>query len=188
MVKMFCINILRLFPSLIFMFGITGCSWLIPEDEEFTFDRLNYTGSSLIIDGYYFDIFESEWQGQMQTMYSIMFFFRNGITLVGDFPTNQELAAEEESYRNGQYYQNEKQNKLKWGIFKVDGDVITREIWSNPNGTYLVTIQKILILNDSTIQFTSSERIDGSGKKSLNNTYHFKPFSPKPDSVVSFIP
>lgn len=43
------------------------------------------------------------------------------------------------------------------------------------------------ILNDTTIHFTSSERIDGSEYTTEDLTYHFKQFGPKPDSVASFI-
>lgn len=164
------------------------CSTLKPEDESFSFDRTNYTGNEIRVDGYYYEAFESEWDGKIETMYSIMFLFRNGVTLTGDYPTTTELPVEEDSYKNGDYFEKEKDNKLKWGIFNVSDNMISREIWANPNGTYLVYKQKIVILNDTTIQFVSSERLDGSETKALDNTYHFKAFSPKPDSTVSFIP
>jgi len=81
-----------------------------------------------------------------------------------------------------------KNNKIYWGIFRVDGMRIIYESWSNPNGTYLAYRYFLKITNDTTIEFTSSEHVYGDEKMTLEGTYHFKPFSPKPDSVVSFIP
>jgi hypothetical protein len=212
MVKQSVYNRFKLVTSIIIVCCLLSCGLFSSKDESFSFPRTPYNGNEFRIDGYYYETVTSSSNNMPVILSRILFFYRNGIVMSGGLPSLSELPETEESFRNGQYYATYKGDQLYWGIFKIDGTIITRERWSNPNGTYLAYryYAEILnqcgkenqrknefcnylryyaeILNDTTIRFTASEHVDGKDHKALDNTYHFKQFSPKPDSVVSFIP
>lgn len=82
----------------------------------------------------------------------------------------------------------DKKNKLTWGIFNLKNNLISCEQWfPSSGGPMPVYIRKGKILNDSTFNFTSIEKQNGKNKKKIDETYHFRTFSPKLDSTNKWI-
>ena len=81
------------------------------------------------------------------------------------------------------------QKKHDWGTFQINKDSIVFERW------YPAEVSKSYyrsgkILNDTTFVITESYRLRNGKKKEWrekNEVYHFKAFSPKPDSTNRFI-
>jgi hypothetical protein len=61
------------------------------------------------------------------------------------------------------------------------------EYGSGSDCGWQVYVKEGFILNDTTLQITRMYRVDGSDEHILNYTYHFRQFSPKPDSTNNFI-
>jgi hypothetical protein len=80
-----------------------------------------------------------------------------------------------------------KKYKSNWGVFEIDGMLIKFERWYPSDPPLKSYINSGLILNDTTFQITKSMRSDGSEVKEINEIYHFRSFSPKPDSTNSFV-
>ncbi len=170
-------------------FFLIGCGILTPGDEDFSFERTPYTGNEFRLDGYYYQVWSKGTNDRNETDLNIFFFYRNGVVLKGGSCILSELPKKEEEFKNGAYYALVRNSKLYWSIFRVDSaNYIIRERWVNPNWRYEVYRYKYEILNDTTIRLFTSEKKDGSGYLLENDTLYFKAFSPKPDSVVSFIP
>ncbi len=164
---------------------INGCGYLFPpKDDALSITRTPYTGNDLRLDGYYYDTISIS-----PVWISIYFFNRNGTLLWGSTASDSTLPQLKEWFKNGFYYQSSLQYKSCWGVFIVNGTNITYEMWVNSGtGSFQAYKYSGQIINDTTFQIISSERVDGSDHSAENATFHYKHFSPKPDSVVSFIP
>jgi hypothetical protein len=152
------------------------CSCQIGADDRLSLQKKPYNGNELKIDGYYYlpDI-----SGNI----TIYFFFRNGILLYGTGALPSELPNLEKSFKDGQFYSEAKDDKTFWGVFNIDSQNIQFDKWySDDIGPLRTSISSGKILNDTTFYISNS---------SLGNeyeTFHFKQFSPKPDSITQFIP
>lgn len=156
---------------------------IIFRDEKLSMKRTNYTGSELRTDGYYikYDTISGEVWAATQ------FLYRNGVSCNGyRFSLSEsELSEFEEKYADGSYYDKYSGNKLLWGIFQIEGNTIVFEGWAHDHdGKYATFKQYGTILNDTTFHIYKDVFKE---EKALDNTFHFKQFSPKPDSTNSFI-
>jgi hypothetical protein len=154
------------------------------QDDELSLSRQDYTGNQLRIDGYYYFNYTNE-EDYVRTY----FFYKNGLILSGGSSLLSKLPDLEKSYKDGTYYNHVKSNKLVWGAHQIEGSKIAFEGWYGEK-PYRVYGQEGVILNDSTFRITQSYRMKNGKKKEVeseNEVYHFKQFSPKPDSTNSFI-
>lgn len=150
-------------------------------DDKLTLPKQNYNGNELRIDGYFYNITESN-------NYEILFLYRNGTVLHGSYASFSELNGLEQSYIDGTYYNIIKNDKPSWGRFIIEGNVISREFWQPSSGGPLDTYTHSgVILNDTTFHITQSWKSHKPKKKNnLDRIYHFKQFSPKPDSTNAY--
>ncbi len=159
------------------MFFSNSCRKCIFPDEELTLSKEPYTGHQLRIDGYYYSEFGS--------VYRIYFLYYDGVILSADFLTESLVEQEQSSI----YESFKSTKKINWGVFNIDNDIIQVEKWYPSSGGGMpVSIHKGEILNDTTFIMTISIHSKTGKQRELNETYHFKAFSPKPDSTNSFIP
>jgi hypothetical protein len=167
------VMICLIFLTLLFGFR---CNKIEKEDDVLTLKREGYTGSTLKFDGIYY--LETEnFEGPLFQRYAI---YRNGIIRhLGGSKTKEDPI-----FLSGK-------SKFDWGVFQIDGAVIKFERWYPSSGGPLKAyIRSGEILNDSTFLITESYRMQGGRKteiKERNEIYHFKEFSPKPDSTNTFI-
>ena len=175
------LKILLIMASIITLSG--NCDSIIGEDDELSIKRRDYTGNELRIDGYYYRI------GYKKEINSVIFFYKNGIILdIGGVENSHE---EMKQHITKNYLKDDfvKRNKTSWGVFKIENNDINYEQWYAGDRPHKAYIMFGVILNDTTFHIKESWR---SGKKEdeiykEDRIYHFKQFSPKPDSTNSFI-
>ncbi len=152
-------------------------------DDELSIQRTPYYGNELRIDGYYYNEY---FEGYI----TVYFFYQNGIILYGSsFPIN-EISILEDEYKSGLHYEHSRNNKPSWGVFIIEDNKICFERWYPSEIPFKAFVSEGEILNDSTFIITESYRVQNDVKTLIqkeNNTYHFKQFSPKPDSLNPFI-
>ena len=178
-------NIILKLISLCLFF--TSCAKLgILQDDELSLQRQDYTGNQLRVDGYYF----SEYANDSIEYVSVYFLYKNGIILFGGSRLLSELPEAEERYRNGTFDSKVKSIKFVWGVHQIEGSNLKYEQWFPSEKPYKAYVREGEILNDTTFRITQRYRYKNDEKtevESENKVYHFKQFSPKPDSTNSFI-
>jgi len=159
------------------------CNWIGDQDDKLSFTRTPYDGNTLKLNGYYYRTFSG---GNIE----IYFLFRNGNILYGTSASSSELPQLEAMFSNGKYYENAKNDKTDWGVFKIESNRVIYERWVAANGLGAAPVYRYTgtILNDTTFQMHSYCRVDGTDENAYNYVFKFKQFSPKPDSVTKFIP
>lgn len=152
--------------------------------EDLTIPLQSYNGNELKTNGYYYRISQDN---MGNTAYEIYFLYRNGVLLYGGFPLLSELSESELSYADGTYHAQVK-NKTNWGRYDINGNQIRLEKWfPSSGGAAPVYMHSGTIINDTLFHLTVSRESHGNHSvKPLNYHYHFKAFSPKPDSTNSY--
>ena len=153
---------------------LTSCGSVF--DESWTLQRRDYSGNELRTDGYYY-IFE-------ENLTSVYFLYRNGIILSADSYSTHDLDTVEYRMAKSSYDFTKTQNG--WGIFGVKGNEIEFEWWLPILGLPSIKC-KGYIENDTTIHITEWYRKDTKKTFFESEVWHFKQFSPKPDSTNNFI-
>ncbi len=157
------------------------------EPPKLSFPTNPYTGSELKIDGYYYNTYI---YGENKTGHDIYLFYTNGVLLFGGVSDQEQILIKEEKLKNGEHYSNAKNSEEYWGNFQISGSSIKFEKWSKDLSDIYLYVSEGSILNDSTFTITQSYRLEEGKQKnwtSINETYHFKKFSPKPDSTNQFV-
>ncbi|MDO9154525.1 MAG: hypothetical protein Q7U47_12630 [Paludibacter sp.] len=176
----------HLIAYLILITSCGCCSSEFMNDEKLTLPKKIYEGKELRIDGYYY----SEYIGfESRDIYvRTYFFFQDGVVLYGGATEKSELPKLENQFITTKYINAIKKYKDGWGLFNIAGDKIVFERWyPHSPGQPKVYIREGTILNDTTYHISVSYRPDGSERIEQDETYHFKQFSPKPDSTNVFI-
>ena len=154
------------------------------KDDELSIKVTDYKGNKLKLDGYFY-------QQKNKYYYDIYCFYNNGILLAagGTFLS----VAEMDDYLNREFINNKSYqiHKSNWGVFILENNNIKFERWYPGDPPLKAHVREGTIANDSTFTITESYRIQ-KGKKTeviaRSETFHFKAFSPKPDSTNKFIP
>ncbi len=100
-----------------------------------------------------------------------------------------ELVEREAMFADGSYYDLIKDSKTRWGVFIIEGAIIKIESWT-PSEIKLAYVYEGIILNDTTFHIKESYRIRKGNKTDVrikDVIYHYKQFSPKPDSTNVFV-
>jgi hypothetical protein len=147
------------------------------EKDDVLPKAIPYTGNTLKIEGYYYQI---AYNG---IIYNPHIIYRNGvlITLGGSENSVEEMDKYIRKRMESSRYQ---KIKYLWGVFFIDENIIRIYSLSQdyPHKGYS---QEGIILNDTTFQIT---KFSSDGKiKEYNDIYHFREFSPKPDSTNVYI-
>ncbi len=156
----------------------SACFLFGGEDEHISMDRVPYYGNELRINGYYYQI-------QDNVLYSIHFFYNNGISV--NVGSANNIVEFENKLKEG-VYGNLSSYKIGWGVFHIEDSVIKFEEWYPSSGGPLPAyIKEGKIVNDTTFHITQSYKPNGSKEKERNEWYYFKKFSSKPDSTNPYI-
>ncbi len=168
--------------SLSLIISANSCEKII-KDDNLSLARINYSGNELRISGYYYIITENE-----DLTYSPKYiFYNNGVALSAGLPANN-LSKMDENMLNASN-NNYKNHKGVWGIFKIDKLNIWIERWHCAEFCKAYTWEGSII-NDTTFHIIKSYRMQNGEKteiKERDEIYHFRQFSPKPDSTNNFI-
>jgi hypothetical protein len=142
----------------------------------------NYTGT-LKTNGYYYLTISNSTEERTLSY----FLYRNGTLLYGGAPLVNGVPTRETEYTNGTWALSAQPEKTYWGIFQISNNDILFDQWYIRDGGILAAYQSNgVVLNDSTFMMTTSNR-DGLSGTPLEEVYHFKALSPKPDSTNQFL-
>jgi len=151
------------------------------KDEKLSLQRVPYLGNELRTDGYYYKYWAS-YDSPVPNNTTCLFLFRNGIVLcAGSFEsTNLDTVDKELLERYKWLYE----YKSSWGVFVVNGDRYEDEVWGS--GFRLPVSKSIGIIdNDTTIHIIKHISVKEKQEFPQNYRYHFRQFSPKPDSTIA---
>ena len=157
-----------------------GCS-IFEDDEELSMQCREYMGNKLRTDGYYYYFW---FDGMNQEYINVCCFYQNGIfrwcgssTSFQDFENNIDIINKSKQYKN------------RWGVFLIENNVVKYEKWDGARALepYRTRIYAGKILNDTTFHITESYRPNGKERSIKDEIYHFRQFSPKPDSTNIYI-
>ncbi len=156
------------------LFNLLNCGK--EKDDKLNLVQQDFNGDQLRLDGYYY----TEKENFEGIIYSRYTFYKNGIVRYLGSINDLELL----NFVNGN-------SKTVWGIFNIENNNIQFERWYPSSGGPLEAyVRAGKILNDSTFHITETYRLLNGEKTEYrlkNEIYHFKQFSPKPDSTNSYI-
>ncbi|MBT3206885.1 MAG: hypothetical protein HN704_03280 [Bacteroidetes bacterium] len=165
-----------------------GCSKKL---FDLTLSKTPYSGVELRIDGYYYSDEYSIYAAasdDYDSYVDIAVFYRDGFCIhTGTHLNSQEdtlIYIENEILLNEEYISDLKSTPQHIGVFQIRYPDIEFEIWEARTTTFSNYGE---ILNDSTF-IINKKMNNGTGNTySVNLTYRFKQFSPKPDSTNNFV-
>jgi len=167
----------------LFLLVCACCKKLFPPDQ-LCLPKNEYTGTNLRIDGYYYFQYTAAGGDEYMTT---LFFYKNGVMHYGGAFPKIELSQQEEEWTSNNWNQWTRNNRTWWGVFVVDDSVIKFARWYPSEPPVRASVREGVILNDTTFRITQVYRCDGSNLRSEDRLYHFKAFSPKPDSTNNFV-
>ncbi len=177
-------NMIKLTSLLVcLLFSVSNCKKENTMDDILSLEKMTYSGSELRTDGYYYNEYITGY-------FTVYFFYMDGTVLYGSSFPIDELSLQETKYSNGDHFNYAKTLKYYWGIFNVEGNDLLFERWYPSLQPLKAFIRSGIILNDTTFKITEYYRMQDGEKtniESRNEFYHFKAFSPKPDSTNMFI-
>jgi hypothetical protein len=167
--------------ALILLFS--SCNKLC-RDDDFSFSRTENNSNKLKLGGYYYGKITNS--NSYLTYYDML--FQNGVVLCGSDSLKKVLDNKIEINPNEYNYK----SKFFWGVYRIIDDSIEIQRWIPLfGGCFNVEAFKGVILNDTTFVLTKWYNVDKEGSynyKTIYSIWKFKKYSPKPDSVVTFIP
>jgi len=170
---------LKRYTKLLLVFFLIFSSCIF-EDDLLRNPREDYLGDNIYIEGFYYTYFEGK-------IRRILFLYRNGICfrVYGD-GKDRTTPEEAETLLTENHLKWLITDKECWGIYIIKDHNILLESWMNTHGDHHSVVETGEILNDTTFIITKRDH-NLSGISSVNYTYHFYPYSPKPDSMNIFI-
>lgn len=145
--------------------------------EELTLERVDYLGSEIKIDGYYYH--------QDNETFNSFMLFENGVYHgfgETEQPTLENLDA---LIQDETFYNNIRDLQYTWGVYQVDGNGITIERWlPGTGGPYPTQLLEGDIIDDETIRISG---LRGTEYEDEVDEFKFRALSPKPDSTNTFI-
>ena len=155
-------------------------------------DRVPYSGTELKTNGYYYSNLRSNGRN-----ISVAIFYRNGFcihSIMDVTYSNFEVKSKQDTleyikrtlFEDKSVIQRFLNEPTSIGVFRIEGKDIEFETWEN--GYDVLTFSNYgKILNDST--FLINKFVSNQSRKewAVNLTYKFVEYSPKPDSISSFI-
>ena len=159
------------------------------EDEELSMERVDYTGTELRTDGYYYYRYQY-YDSREDSLYDCFLpwiLYRNGVYFYGSVYDYSRMEEVEKKFEDGSFYDIHKDRKYNWGVFQISDSVIDFEGWDTGETFSRPTVKRYAkIVNDTTFCMCSKRPQKGENVK-LWDDFHFKQFSPKPDSTNRFI-
>ena len=151
------------------------------KDEELTIKREDNNSGKIRLDGYYYDTY---FYSKDSNFVSLLLLFRNGISQDRDLNKRKNVEIGNIELDNSELRKNFKNT---WGVYKIEGDNIEIQAWTPSTTCSDVSIAKGKILSDTTIKINDVKLSNGKQISTGEAIFKFRPYSPKPDSVVSFI-
>lgn len=150
---------------------LNGCNNAF-KDDELTMERQPYNGTELRTNGYYYEI-----NPHTNGIGEALFLYRDGTMMLcgGSGENSDPFGFMEQLFASPSFISHAKEHAFYWGVFQIDGNTIQYERWYQSDGGLPVGCSEGAILNDTT--FVVDE----------NTVFHFRHYTPKPDSTNRFI-
>ena len=174
---------IKLITALSILLFMGGCGkWY--KDGELVLEKQPYTGNALRLDGYYYNRLKD---GRIWNTY---FYYRDGTMLfgIGTEGLDNDLDKYYAWFASEEFSDFLKKDKYRWGLFQIHDDSIFFERWVIDDGGYPVGRFVGNIINDTTFFISTIEYPDDNEEYQQNHLFHFRAFSPKPDSTNIFVP
>jgi hypothetical protein len=173
--------VIRLFSFIaIMLFSCVSCEKKL---YELSMAKTPYTGNELRIDGYYYS------NPTTENNIGIAVFYRDGVCMhLFERPESQDTLdfIENEILLNNTLMSRLWSTPSNIGVFQINEKSIEFETWIA--GRDITTFSHFgEILNGTTFLLTKWTNNDQGKSYSVNLTYRFKQFSPKPDSTNNFV-
>lgn len=170
--------------------------------EPLSRSKVPFEADSIRLDGYYYCIGKEFSNGYHDDYMECVFLNANGTyhkVMYGTIDMNLSLKETLlnydkaiTDYTHNRTYTNSRPN---WGVFEVNGSSIAIESWTFASGGGAYPTQTLMgsIINDTTLHFNTligAYPNNKGGKKkvkTIDDTYHFRHYSPKPDSINTSI-
>jgi hypothetical protein len=149
------------------------------KDDVLVMKRVDNNTEKIKLDGYFLE--------SNKVNSTTYFFYQNGVVIEYSSYKPEDSLKIENTMRDAEILAKIKGNKDRWGVYRIEGNNIFMEKWYPSDRPLDAFLKTGTILNDSTFVFDTSSEPDGSKKETINETYRFKKFSPKPDSTNLFI-
>lgn len=174
--------------AIIVLFGLvifSGC-----KNQELVLKRQDYRPDEIPIrlDGFYADRRLSESKGDKNDKYTdILFFYSNSVATGGLIPDSSLTKDLNGAF--GKFALHAKSDQTSWGAVNFQGDTIRFEFWQpSPGGGKLkTTICTCKIVNETTFVINHCFSHYRKEERSLQDTFYFHSFSPKPDSTNIYV-
>ncbi len=157
------------------------------QDEELHLQQTPYFGDELRIDGFYY------WTFNNGNSTRVFVLFSNGVIQGGTSYSGKDWEDKLISdILSGDYHASSIKRKYEWGLFEIEDSLIRYEMWfPSPPGPMVSAASEGTILNDTTFHLQRSFRFENGKRVNISERdelFHFRQFSPKPDSTNPFIP
>lgn len=152
------------------------------KDDELTIQRNDNFSNKLRLNGYYY----GEDIGSKDTNWVTIFVINQNGTLQ-DMNSFKKDGAEKGNIIFDSIFLSRPATKPFWGVYNLEGDDFKAQIWNPSTTCFPISIYEGKILNDSTFTINVIKELNGKISRQGEAVYKFKSYSPKPDSVVSFI-
>jgi|BioPla2DNA2_1021312.scaffolds.fasta_scaffold01984_2 hypothetical protein len=150
--------------------------------KDFILKKIPYIGNELRMDGYYYRYLDCESNNYI----AACCFYRNGIVLHMGGGALSLKEADEYVKQFMERDVNSNYERSNWGLFVVDNQTIKFELYyPQEYFTKWTGIMEGVILNDTTFRITSFYDLSNDERYTVNDTFYFRQFSPKPDSTVA---
>jgi len=174
-----------------FLFFFVACGDCIKDlfvkDKEFSLKTIPYTENELRIDGYYHKKYNDKYS-------NVLVFYANGVRFGGSgVTTTNEI---EDELRDPDYTKKLSNRLTCWGPYEINNNVLRFEYYDIFGNFWRTCIAHCEILNDTTfivekITFSKTGKevnVEREGSSSgMLGEFHFKQFSPKPDSTNTVV-
>lgn len=161
---------------------LAGCILVERKEEGLTFEKRPYNGAELALNGYYYE--EDSIAGNNVPVY---FLYNNGIIMCVGAYRHADFERLEREVTKSEFMKKSKSIPGMWGLFRIGTDSISFETWYPASGGYVVGIRSGKIINDTTFMITRYKHSHSDYENTEKRIYHFKEFSPKPDSTNNLI-
>lgn len=166
-------KILIMKKKVLFILIISAMTYGKCDRVDLQIKRQNYLGKTLKIDGIFYN----------EPHKAHFFLYRNGVFFDGGISFNGSINELLKFYSQNENYITAYELPYRWGVFKVNENIIRIEKWvsSDTFGMYTSTSFSGEIINDTTLLINYPTNIIG------KDTFYFYQFSQKPDSTNNFI-
>ena len=149
--------------------------------------RSPYTGNELRIDGYYYSNSIEEYGPPAQRGLAV--FYRNGVCIhaLVRIESPDTLTFLENNVLLNEAWMSRMRNRPEFiGVFQINRQELEFETWMK-EWDFITFSYHARALNDTTFFLSTWKNNQTGTSYAENSTYHFKPFSPKPDSTCVYI-